>query len=334
MTRTPISKKLIAFIAAHPGCTESEISEGIDRPIEAVRGSISNNNKRHPGLIETTLIHNETGPLVRYRIAIDIPNPETLVGTRFTTDPEKDAALHVVHAIAAQPTARNELSAAISALFDVIAKQVVGQLHEEMTALIDREVAAELATVQTRIMERIYQRPLYRVETAAPESTPAPVAPPRVYSVPSAPLAQEPKQAALVGFTAPVGDFVPHDKRSTRLVHRDKAPQEGIAAPATTPEAAARKPKVKIIGLHNNKQELIKREFRDVLELYLFTPDQRAKMRDSIHSGDRVLFMADFCSHMHYDTAVAAGGNVTIVKGGMPSLRDELTKIYVEEKAA
>ncbi len=87
---------------------------------------------------------------------------------------------------------------------------------------------------------------------------------------------------------------------------------------------ARHKTKIVVVGLHTNKQEIIKREFREKFDLRLFNPDQLAFIKKAINPGDQVICMGDCISHKHTDVVVAEGGKMTVVHGGIPSLRDEL----------
>lgn len=120
---------------------------------------------------------------------------------------------------------------------------------------------------------------------------------------------------------------------STRTKHREKTRPQPAAA-AQVAETTDRKPKVVIAGLHANKQEFIRREFRDCFDLRIFNPDQLRAIQDGTVAGDVAFLMADFVSHKHQDALEAAGAKIIVVHGGISSLREAMTSHYVEKVAA
>lgn len=132
-----------------------------------------------------------------------------------------------------------------------------------------------------------------------------------------------------VQIAAPVVNVV-----STRTKHRDKAKATPVAEPAKIAEGRNRK--ALVVGLHSNKQEFIRREFRDCFELRLYTPDQMRAIQECVKAGDLAFLMADFVSHKHQDILQTAGAEMIVVHGGISSLREAMTAAYVsgEEKKA
>lgn len=121
---------------------------------------------------------------------------------------------------------------------------------------------------------------------------------------------------------------------STRTKHREKAKPAQAAESAKVVEGRNRK--ALVVGLHSNKQEFIRREFRDCFELRLYTPDQLRAIQECVKSGDLAFLMADFVSHKHQDILQNAGAEVVVVHGGISSLREAMTAAYVtsEDKEA
>lgn len=141
--------------------------------------------------------------------------------------------------------------------------------------------------------------------------------------------ATESAKPAPVEIPAPVVNVL-----STRTKPREKTKAAPIPEPAKVAEGRNRK--ALVVGLHSNKQEFIRREFRDCFELRLYTPDQMRAIQECVKSGDLAFLMADFISHKHQDILQNAGAEVVVVHGGISSLREAMTTAYVgnEDKKA
>jgi hypothetical protein len=123
-------------------------------------------------------------------------------------------------------------------------------------------------------------------------------------------------------------------KKSAPTAMPTKSTADLFDANAGAAKDKERKPKLVIVGLHQNKQELIKREFRDKFDLRIFNPDQLSWIAKAINHGDNVLCLADYISHKHTECVQSAGGKMTIVRGGMSGLRAEISSIMEETKVA
>lgn len=92
------------------------------------------------------------------------------------------------------------------------------------------------------------------------------------------------------------------------------------------------KPRVAVVGLLNAQQNVIEKEFGDAFDLRFFTSDAargRAFM-EAISNCKPVLLMINFANHGIEDAVRAAGPNLVRVNGGMSSLRDKLTELFVK----
>jgi hypothetical protein len=230
----------------------------------------------------------------------------------------------------------NMLSKAITAMLNVVALQVRRQIDAELDTLIATEVNAALADVQDRIRSRLaagYVSPAPVVAEKAPvvaEKAPvvAEKAPPRILSAPLT----KPEHVKAVEppfeFTNPEGFADVVNLVCRKTAHVEKPP---ILVKATTPTAPVETSKVKvlIVGLHDNKQQLIKQEYRSCFDLRMLNPDQLKQVAAHAKPGTKVFTMADFVSHCHSDAIAAKGVDQQVIRGGMSSLRDALTNFYV-----
>lgn len=160
------------------------------------------------------------------------------------------------------------------------------------------------------------------VDPASQSRDPAPVTPKK-------PEAKKP--AIEISAELPPGSFQPNDPVSRRTAHNPRnvvVHKTTAVGQSVIPQKNPKPQKIIVVGLHDNKQELIRREFRDKFDLRLYNADQVKFLRKAINPGDIVLCMADYISHMHTDVVSAEGGQAVIVHGGVPSLREELGERY------
>jgi len=133
-----------------------------------------------------------------------------------------------------------------------------------------------------------------------------------------------------------------------KLVGATPSPSAPAAAPSSAPvevpppapEAVAsveldvpvaRKRRVVIVGLTDAQFAQIAKEFGGVFDLRHVVADQACGrgFASLIEGAGNVLTMTRFISHKAEDTAKSRGVNLTRVNGGMSSLRDALTTLYV-----
>lgn len=113
--------------------------------------------------------------------------------------------------------------------------------------------------------------------------------------------------------------------------------------PAAQPKAAEpvavekeAKMRVAVIGLKNDQANMIEREFKEVFDLR-FHRSEDAKGRhfhSGLHSCDVVLAMTGFIDHGIDATIRASGKRLIRVSGGMSSLRDKLTELFISTEEA
>ena len=106
---------------------------------------------------------------------------------------------------------------------------------------------------------------------------------------------------------------------------------EALVASALPAPPKPKKLKVCIVGLLPQQAGFISQEFGDVFDLSFWKDDDPKRLRAYAKGCDVLYGMADFISHSHHDLVAAGGGKLIPVHGGMTSLRDVLTKRYVED---
>ena len=252
------------------------------------------------------------------------------------------------------PAPQEALSKAINALVEPMIRQ---NINENLPGIIQNEVKRAILEIQSRVNSKLSDalrgNAIFETKpkeaSAANTTEPAqavavgtkhalPNIVPRATTPPAAEALSGPAKTAAptppAEFSNPPGDFVPKDILGRRTSHKTNGLPAQKPVSATPPAASdsGRLPKITIVGLHDNKQELIRREFRDKFVLSIFNPDRLRAMQEAIHAGDDVICMANYISHKHTDVVTAAGANAIIVHGGLPSLRDELTE-RVESRA-
>lgn len=117
------------------------------------------------------------------------------------------------------------------------------------------------------------------------------------------------------------------NKHVTTTVNRLTA---GIAALPTTPITTPKLKRVLVLGLLPEQQHMIHKEFDSVFKLTCLGSNDNANLikSNSAHA-DSVFIVADFISHSTIKLVESTGCTPRIVKGGMTSLRDAMTKYYV-----
>lgn len=119
-------------------------------------------------------------------------------------------------------------------------------------------------------------------------------------------------------------------------------PSETVTAPLPLPERAVepaseptrRRPRVRILGLHDNKVDLIQREFGRSLDLNCVNPDRALSAASSGTTADATFVMVDFVNHKVTNTMDAINTPYTLVRGGLTTLRSALTELATTEQVA
>lgn len=118
------------------------------------------------------------------------------------------------------------------------------------------------------------------------------------------------------------------------------APAPAPVAPALTNVVELREPAndvkdtrkhVAILALPNNQRDTIKKEFKDVFKLEFFESDEVSGrgFGDKLQRFDAVLGMTGFLNHGITSVQNKAGSKFIRVSGGVSSLRDKLTELFV-----
>ncbi len=238
-----------------------------------------------------------------------------------------------------QPTASEHasLEAIMQALHAQMKARILGQADEALDRFVAKAIAKAMITVEQEAKSNLCDFLLFDGLL----NTPAASNDAKVYVDPAAPQQKKEQNAFPAAkatahpkaapkpfeFTNPPGAPVEtRDVVSKRTAHKSHGLAETLPEPTPKTTPSGRPPKIIIVGLHDNKQELIKREYRDKFTLCMFSPDRLRAMQACINAGDDVICMADYISHKHVDAVKAAGGKEAIIHGGMPALRDELTE--------
>ena len=91
-----------------------------------------------------------------------------------------------------------------------------------------------------------------------------------------------------------------------------------------------KKSKLCIVGLWASQKREIEREYKDCFDLRFVGPDEApGKLRDAAKHVDEVVVMADKISHKHTDAISTVRDSMVLIHGGLTSLRDKLTEIYI-----
>ncbi len=122
------------------------------------------------------------------------------------------------------------------------------------------------------------------------------------------------------------------DKLPGKLGEALNGKEDSIGRRLITTEAfrRVRKPKVCIVGLLPQQAGIISSEFGIEFDLDFWKDGGSKNLRDLSKTCDYVLAMTNFISHDTISAIKATNGNLRYVSGGMSSLKDELTKLYVE----
>lgn len=110
----------------------------------------------------------------------------------------------------------------------------------------------------------------------------------------------------------------------------DKLADRMRTAPEVTPKAKTRK--AVIVGLLPAQRNMIEGEFKCCYRFSFLDSSAPAQLvRSRIKGADDIFIMAEFINHSMTETINAAGRKPEIVRGGMTSLRESLTQIYVQQ---
>lgn len=108
---------------------------------------------------------------------------------------------------------------------------------------------------------------------------------------------------------------------------------EQIAAnlsPKESKEAKQHLPKVLIAGLLPSQASMIEKEFKQCFDISFVDANSTTNLLKSrAANAQHTLVMADFISHRHTDAIKSVGASPVIIRGGMSTLRNSLTELYV-----
>ena len=100
----------------------------------------------------------------------------------------------------------------------------------------------------------------------------------------------------------------------------------------TTHKEKVIKPKVLITGLLSNQAGIISSEFHELFDLEFWndrTGSSIEQLRSMSKRADVILYHKNHAAHNHQEVIKSVGGNMRIVSGGVSSMKDALTDLYV-----
>jgi len=106
---------------------------------------------------------------------------------------------------------------------------------------------------------------------------------------------------------------------------------EAYRTKLAAPPPKAKLPRVLVGGLLPDQANIIQKEFSDALDIRFLGANENVQLwKSNASHADAVFVFADKISHMLIRAVESVGATPIIVKGGMSSLREALTKYYVE----
>lgn len=300
-----IGRDLYQFVSEHQGCTAEEAAEGLGTDVATVKAVFRNTQRPQS---QSPIFRFEEGGVQKYRTGL-FSTLEALV---------KDMSPH-------------PLETAIHRLVETLGHHVKKAIDAELEVLIQTEVDVALADMQNRIRSKIL---VPENKNAVQEEPKEPKNPEQLIRLARSSMVKEKEALAKeesVKFDGPVGNVVTNDVASTRTSHKPKKVPEVVAPTAVeTVVAVSPKQKVVIVGIHTNKQALIRSEYGDRLDLRMLNPDQIARIKTTVHEGDTALLMVDFVGHRHQYALDSAKAKTILCRCGLTGLRDELNSICGE----
>jgi len=126
------------------------------------------------------------------------------------------------------------------------------------------------------------------------------------------------KQEIMMGLEDLVLEVAP---KITRDGFLNKAPKEKVT-----------KPKVLITGLLSHQAGIISSEFYEFFDLDFWndrTGNSTEQLKSMAKRADVILYHKNHASHNHQEIIKSVGGNIKIINGGISSMKDALTDLYV-----
>lgn len=253
----------------------------------------------------------------------------------FNVDGVRRFTLAVRDAVAAPELSKlNPIESALNNLRPALKAKLVAEMDGWISEFVDHETAIAIEAIQCRVKSRL----AFRLSGGSDEEK-APRIEPIGKLIPPAKVSyrealsqkgviQEQKDTPRAfSFTNPAGpEITTHDVVSKRTAHREKIQSviKSTSVGQPVPPQKKKMPKVVIVGIHTNKQSLIRKEYGKKFDLRMYNPDQLAFIKKAINHGDNVLCMADFIGHQHTEVVTSNGGVMEIIHGGMITLRENL----------
>lgn len=120
---------------------------------------------------------------------------------------------------------------------------------------------------------------------------------------------------------------------ATRPDGQPPALAEAAPARAEPPAPPRRLPRVRILGLHDNKVDHIRRDFGRLLDLAFVNADHAATAAAAQATGsDATLVMLDFVNHTVTNKLESAGTPYTLIRGGLTNLRTALADLAAQQQ--
>jgi hypothetical protein len=120
-------------------------------------------------------------------------------------------------------------------------------------------------------------------------------------------------------------------KIAARLTPKVELPQEPVVVSAPVAAEKPKLAKVVICGLTNAQGSIIEKEFSECFDVYTLEASESVhRLRNAAASAKYTILMANFISHRHQEVLCSANIRPITVHGGISTLRNKLTELYVE----
>jgi hypothetical protein len=99
-----------------------------------------------------------------------------------------------------------------------------------------------------------------------------------------------------------------------------------------TKEVKVKKVKVLVTGLLSHQAGMISSEFHECFDLDFWndrTGGSKEQLRTAAKKADIILYHKNHAAHDHYELIKSVGGNIKIVNGGLSTMRETLTQMYI-----
>lgn len=241
---------------------------------------------------------------------------------------------------AANPDA--DLTAAASAIAEMMIRVIEGPLRARVEQTVQAIIKDATKNFQAQVMAAIgnvpaISIPINLMPSVQPQPQPKPATAfiPTVEAKPAAPkLVPQPVELPklVIAPKATEPQPAPQPAKWTPNLTPKQAPAPANIAPiATKSVASSERMKLAVIGLKPGQAHMIKNEYGRQINLSFIESDGgHGKQLGALSKTcDYVIQMTKFTNHATGDHIAAFGGKLVLVSGGMTTLRDKITDLYV-----